>query len=202
MFSKLKAIVSRPKNHEKQKMISAMLVVDDALDSTARKLYSYIIALESMGVYPKSSTSPEGVTRERSEREEGWNDAILSYTKATRTVYEALKRSGLKKLKAGELYKLIDDNIVGVNIVGESIKLYLILNDVFMHASSDEEDIEPWEVEGIYNVYTKYGHTGIAAYASEKRNESLPILNLITYKFREAKKYIRQNALLTRRQDQ
>lgn len=181
---------------KEKKLVDALVSVDSTLDNTARWLYSYKIAIESMDIYPKGHSRNGGEIVARTEKEEGWNEAVIECTKRVSTIRRTLEASGLKREKAGNLYKLIDDGIINISVHENGhVSLGIILNDVFMLASSDEETIGFDDVELVYNLYSEYGHHGVIAYVSEKRKR-LPVINLITSRFREAKKYIKASGLL------
>jgi hypothetical protein len=66
---------------------------------------------------------------------------------------------------------------------GDDWRIMILLNDVFGYACSDLEDIEFSDIPELINLYDDYKASGVFAYASMKRNWTMPIKPRITEKF-------------------
>ncbi|MDO8659570.1 MAG: hypothetical protein Q7K54_03120 [Candidatus Parcubacteria bacterium] len=144
---------------------------------------------DDVGIYPRAIVSPDGVEKQRTEYQSGWNDASIAILKQKTSLsrfYEELTDTQKKQL--GELL-LLD---AGVWLQGdkEKICLYLNMNDTFAWACADAEEFTIEELPIIYDVFEKFGHSGIIAWASQK-NGMEPIKPCCTDDYRAAKVYLK-----------
>jgi hypothetical protein len=144
----------------------------------------------NMGFYPKAVTQ-NGVTTERSEYGNGWNDA-LSERNSRLIAYEewffALDKKVAEVIRSLVITETLD---LGLKKEKDSDKFivrpYLNMNDTFAYSCADAEPVEMNEIDAVASAFEKFGDEGIIAWASVKRKE-MPIKPRQTDKFKEAYK--------------
>ncbi len=138
----------------------------------------------SLGIYCQTIVNVDGSRTERTEWQNGWNAAVIADSKIKVRLRDFAKAMSddasiamLELLKCGALNVVAENNNV--------VSMYLNMNDTFYYASADDEEVKASELEDIYELYKKYGHSGVTAWSSHKRNE-LPLDIYITPKFTAA----------------
>lgn len=74
-------------------------------------------------------------------------------------------------LKDGVLFCNNRDYGLNSKIYGQTIVLFVLLNDVFSWGCADAEDLLTTEIEGLYNFYLKDKKCGVIKWACIKRNQ-------------------------------
>jgi hypothetical protein len=111
-----------------------------------------------MGIYPKASTDENGIRKERTERQDGWNDCVIKLSEKVRKQLDSLK-------DINEDLALLMLADVGWSEEG---KLYLNMNDTFYHGA-DSEMVEKEEFEAVAILFKKYGYPGLTYWVATKR---------------------------------
>lgn len=113
------------------------------------------LANEAMGIYP-AGTIIEGVTKKRTEWQDGWNAYATKLLEKTRTVltwFKALPEDSRllieQCLKSEKLSLMVD---------GEAIKLLVPCNDLFFWACADAEDFDVAELEAFRKTLSECDH--------------------------------------------
>ena len=94
------------------------------------------LAVDDIGIYPKSRIDESGKKHERTEWQNGWNKCLLSISlKAARIEDE------LGKLPE-RIIDLIRQDTLRVSIRDDKLKLWVLCNDLFWWGAADGEDFE------------------------------------------------------------
>jgi hypothetical protein len=130
--------------------------MDDYLELKALE-----IATENMGIYPKAVTN-NGVTKKRTEWQDGWNEAVISLTR-----------------KAGDIKRYIDalpEDVKDFIIQGkirisdnDGISMYINCNDLFYWACADEEEFTLDDLNDLKKAYLESPENGDILWACRKR---------------------------------
>ena len=94
------------------------------------------LAVSDTGIYCKSSTDKDGVTTERTERQDGWNDCLKAITKKAGELEDWLENLPPRCIE------LLDAETLMVYSRGEGPQLWVLCNDLFYWACADGEDFE------------------------------------------------------------
>ncbi len=144
--------------------------------------------LNTQGVYP-AATVRDGARTERTEWQEGWNAAHLKLCKDWNKATMYLK--SLPEDIRPVVESLLLENALGMYIQSDVITFYVNMNDTFCFACADDEEVEIDELLTVHYAWNKFGHDGLTAWASKKREE-LPLEQLQTDKYFEAVEFLKQ----------
>lgn len=139
-----------------------------------------------MGIYP-ASIKENNIIKKRTEWQEGFNaygTELLEKWDLLESWYDSLNLDNQYLIKY-----LVRNDIIYLSVKKSEIYILVNLNDIFMYACSDCENVELDEISIIYDLYNKYDFDGIIAYFSIK-NKIKPIKERRTTKYKNAKKYI------------
>lgn len=129
-------------------------------------------AHDDLGIYPRSVQGGSNAYEQRSDYQNGWNDAIMEHTQKVIKIHNYLDT--LKPEHRTALENLMLEEVIQLAVRDDKTSLWLNVNDTFYYAA-DGEDFEPGDLPKLNELYEKYGWQGIIAWVAKKRNmEPLP----------------------------
>lgn len=133
-----------------------------ALESIACRL-----ALNDMGLYPRSVKGGKNPYEKRTERMEGHNAAIMEVHEKACQIEEFLSKCPCRTEVEDAL---LNDDIYVRICKNEGVKLIVNCNDVFYWACSDCEEIKPEELKDLANCMTLTKSFGSMLWVCKKRS--------------------------------
>lgn len=124
-------------------------------------------ALDSIGLYPKSIVGGENAYEERNEYQNGWNEALISYTESMSALTGFINSLDEKNKQAIETMMFSDAFML--NLHDNKVNMWLCVNDVF-YPAADAEDISLEDLPVLAELYEQYDYPGIVAWVAKKRN--------------------------------
>jgi hypothetical protein len=155
-------------------------------------------AHEDMGVYPAGNIDASGKRRDRTEREDGWNDygrALLRKQMALDRWWKALPAEVREALLPLIRSTNNDAAVLRLSEREGAVKAWLLVSDTFAFACADGEDVpcDATTLAEVAGLNREYGYSGLAAWAAVRRGAE-PIEPL------RGEKYQRARAALATRQ--
>jgi hypothetical protein len=146
-------------------------------------------AIDSLGIYPKAHVDEKGVRTERTERQEGWNEAIITIRKnhiLIKKWYEEIPEEHQEIVK---LFLEQDIAFISFN-ENRTVSFNLLMNDTFCYACADGEEVTINELSVVKEMYQTFGSSGLTAWVAIKRNEE-PVRELRTSFYFAARDYLK-----------
>ena len=94
------------------------------------------IAIEDVGIYPKAFTDKDGVTTERTDWQDGWNECSMKITENDAKIEDWLDNA------PSRIAELIENETLHVSVRDDGPKPWVLCNDLFWWACADGEDFE------------------------------------------------------------
>ena len=124
------------------------------------------VAHSAQGIYPMS-TLQDGLQRERTPWEDGWNAAHMSLTRSWVAICKWVR--ALPPEQRDALVRLLVRDAIEINCEdGETPRPWLLMNDTFGYACADGTDVDPVELPAVAEVFARFGHDGLVAWAARK----------------------------------
>lgn len=146
-------------------------------------------AFDSIGWHPASVA---GVPR--SEFKSGVNEGQTMLQDLIYKFQNEFEKQLSDEIVRKKMMELVSEGYVFVmdRSVGEDVKIAysLNMNDTFAYACADCEDFELTDLDLIFDLYKKYSHHGVTAWAAVKRDDT-PIKPRATKEYYDALTYIR-----------
>ena len=134
------------------------------------------------GIYPAANN---GVPR--SEKQNGWNDAVMDFDEKLRLFEDAFDKDWFKPL----IYLAIND-LIFLRYKNQEIVILLLCSDTFTYACADCEEIEKENLIEVCEIYDKFGYDGLVAWVAIRRSEE-PIKERQTEEYKEAYEFLIQD---------
>lgn len=122
--------------------------------------------LSTFGIYPQASITidekgKETTRTERTEWQEGWNAALMEISKRIYEVEKRIEEEGI----SDELSLLL---IADVGWLHDG-KFFLNMNDTFLYACADSEEVTEEEIKDVAGFFANYGYKGLTYWVARKR---------------------------------
>ena len=115
----------------------------------------------SQGVYPMAVA---GSYEKRTERMEGWNEAVLDLIHKVHSAIERVESVQDRQAREDRDFLIATDAL----FVDED-RLSINLNDTFGWACSESEDVPPDKIEDVAGLYRRWGFYALVYWASRMR---------------------------------
>jgi hypothetical protein len=140
------------------------------------------VARNGLGIYPAAVGDVP-----RTEWQDGWNKAVMRMVEYVGIIHEWYKT--ITEEQAAALVKLLKAHVLFFTMWGGKVEYFVNLNDTFDYASADGEDVTVEEFTFLVDLYEKFGHHGITAWAALRRVD-VPIKERMTEEYHNAVRYI------------
>jgi hypothetical protein len=124
-------------------------------------------AYDDMGIYPAGTSYPDDRKEERTEWQNGWNAALIALSAKESQLEKWF--SEIPERYQGCVEELLVDDVLRIDVRGDDINLYLLMNDTFEYACSDCEDVTFDDIDLIYSLWERFQHDGLTAWVAKKR---------------------------------
>lgn len=139
-------------------------------------------ARDDQGLYP-AATVENGVKRERTPWQDGWNAACLDLTRRHLNLIRWFK--SLPENQATLVASLAFSGVIEISQEDDEVDIILNMNDVLGFAVSDCETVRLDHLGHLAVLHQEFGDDGLIAYAATQRNQP-PIATRQTAKFASA----------------
>lgn len=153
---------------------------------TAIEYMCYSLAIDAMGVYPAAVKGGDNPYEKRTERMEGYNEALMEIKRKAYIIEEYIGK--LKSPYKEEVEEALLDNSIFLDIDHDKqVRLNVLCSDTFMFACADSEEIKPEEIRDLRECQKLTGKYGEMLWACRKRKMK-PLKEWFKYFNKETKK--------------
>lgn len=127
-------------------------------------------AVDDMGIYPRS-TVRDGVETQRTERQDGWNEAVMAMTKKHGVLTAWAAALTNEQLTPVRVLLDADGEPLHLGLRDGAVVMFLNFSDTFGYASADAERVTLDDLPEIARLWQQHGYYGTVAWAAQKRRE-------------------------------
>ncbi len=120
--------------------------------------------ISSIGVHP-ASIEQNGVSTPRDRYGDGWNAALIEGYRRHQTLVDW--STSLTEQEDWGMRVLLEADLLDLGLDEGNVVLSINMNDVFVPAVVSES-IEQKDLEPLARLFNEYGHSGVAAWMSER----------------------------------
>lgn len=125
----------------------------------------FYLAVDDTGIYPIAVKGGKNPYEKRTEKMEGYNEAVMEITKKAGKISEFLE----KHPHQTEIIDALLNDWIYLQADDEYIKLFVNCNDVFYWAMSESEEIKPEEIKDLRECAKLSKDYGAMLWACRKR---------------------------------
>lgn len=128
----------------------------------------YPFAIDAMGVYPASVKGGDNPYEKRTERMEGYNEAMREINHKAIAIEDYLEN--LQSPFKEEVEEALLDRSIYISFNKDQVCLNVLCSDTFCFACADSEEIKPEEIFQLRDCQKLTGKYGEMLWACRKRN--------------------------------
>ena len=131
-----------------------------------RKALQYLaieLATEDTGMYPQAVIDKNGVRKERTDWQDGWNACAMDTTKKACKIGDFLEEA------PREVVDLILTEDIRLSVRDEEVKMWVLCNDLFFWACADGEDFDLSDLDDFNQAFKDSPDNGQILWCCRKR---------------------------------